>query len=75
MKIRVNHVSESDIRGGNCYKSHFGISWSTILVRTGVYPAGGVPAWEPSQTVSDVFEAVQWALAEQHGHHPSVRKN
>jgi ribonucleotide monophosphatase NagD (HAD superfamily) len=57
----TNHVSESDIAGGNSYKSAFGSKWSSILLRTGVY-AGGEPAHKPTVIVDDVYDAVQWAI-------------
>jgi ribonucleotide monophosphatase NagD (HAD superfamily) len=63
--ILANHDLESDIRGGNSYKSPHGVSWSTILVKTGVH-GDGVPAWEPTTTVPDVFEAVRWVLTKEH---------
>lgn len=51
----------SDIRGANNFKSPVGSSWSSILVRTGVYP-GGEPAVAPTQIVDDVHAAVEWAI-------------
>ncbi|KAL1959859.1 hypothetical protein VTO42DRAFT_1004 [Malbranchea cinnamomea] len=52
---------ESDIRGANSYNGHSGITWTPILVRTGVY-AGGKPAWPPETIVDGVEQAVEWAL-------------
>ena len=52
---------ESDILGANQYKSPTGSQWSSILVRTGVYP-GGEPVHKPTVIVEDVWEAVEWAL-------------
>lgn len=53
--------TESDIAGGNNFKSPIGTSWSTILLRTGVYQ-GGTPAHKPTTIANDVYDAVQWAL-------------
>ena len=57
----VGDNSESDIRGANSYRSEFGSSWHSILVRTGVY-SGGEPAWAPQTVADDVQKGVQWAL-------------
>lgn len=57
----VGDNPESDIRGANSYRSGFGSSWESILVRTGVY-SGGDPAWKPTVVADDVQNAVQWAL-------------
>lgn len=57
----VGDNPESDIRGANSYRSGFGSSWESILVRTGVY-SGGDPAWTPKTVADDVQKAVQWAL-------------
>lgn len=57
----VGDNPESDIRGANSYRSSFGSSWESILVRTGVY-SGGDPAWKPTVVADDVQNAVQWAL-------------
>jgi ribonucleotide monophosphatase NagD (HAD superfamily) len=53
-------VTESDIRGGNTYKSAFGSKWASILVRTGVF-RGEDPSYKPKVIVDDVYDAVQWA--------------
>ncbi|KAI5293983.1 hypothetical protein KEM52_004911 [Ascosphaera acerosa] len=53
----------SDIQGANGYRSPWGSSWKSILVRSGVY-TGGQPAHTPTVIVDGVGEAVQWALAE-----------
>jgi hypothetical protein len=58
---------ESDIAGGNSFKSPLGTVWSTIMVRTGVY-VDGVPTHQPTTIAKDVFEAVQWALAQEKWH-------
>ncbi|MCJ1255806.1 hypothetical protein MMC24_003624 [Lignoscripta atroalba] len=57
----VGDNPESDIRGGNQYKSPQGSEWHSILVRSGVYN-GGEPAWKPKAVVDDVWDAVQWGL-------------
>lgn len=57
----VGDNPESDIRGANSYRSEFGSSWHSILVRTGVY-SGGEPAWAPQTVADDVQKGVQWAL-------------
>ncbi|KAJ5888433.1 hypothetical protein N7495_008474 [Penicillium taxi] len=59
----VGDNPESDIRGANSYRSEYGSSWQSILVRTGVY-SGGEPAWIPHTIADDVQKAVQWALKE-----------
>jgi len=61
LETPANHAAESDIAGGNSYKSAFGSKWSSILLRTGVY-AGGEPAHKPTVIVDDVYDAVQWAI-------------
>jgi len=57
----VGDNPESDILGGNSYKSPFGSKWQSILLRTGVYQ-GGEPAHKPTVIVDDVYDAVQWAI-------------
>lgn len=57
----VGDNPESDIRGANSYRSEFGSSWHSILVRTGVYD-GGEPIWTPQTVADDVQKGVQWAL-------------
>ncbi|KAI4156821.1 MAG: hypothetical protein L6R39_000987, partial [Caloplaca ligustica] len=59
----VGDNPESDVAGGNAYRSPFGSEWETILVRSGVYgDAGGKPKHKPSVVVDDVWDAVEWAL-------------
>ncbi|KAJ1326591.1 HAD-IIA family hydrolase [Microdochium nivale] len=55
---------ESDILGANSYTSRFGATWKSILVETGVYVAGTMPAHEPHHVARDVQSAVDWALAQ-----------
>ena len=57
----VGDNPESDILGANRYKSNFGTTWHSILVRSGVY-SGGEPGHKPSVIVDDVWEAVKWAM-------------
>ncbi|KAF2433031.1 cat eye syndrome critical region protein 5 precursor [Tothia fuscella] len=57
----VGDNPESDIRGGNSFKSPLRTDWNSILVRTGVHREGE-PAWKPKVIVDDVHDAVQWAL-------------
>jgi ribonucleotide monophosphatase NagD (HAD superfamily) len=52
---------ESDIKGGNDFRSPVGTDWWSVLVRTGVHQ-GGEPKWKPRVIVEDVYEAVHWAL-------------
>lgn len=54
----------SDIRGANEYVSPAGTTWTSVLVRTGVWDPerGGPPAYEPKAIVDDVRGAVAWAL-------------
>ncbi|KAK8099323.1 HAD-superfamily subfamily IIA hydrolase [Apiospora kogelbergensis] len=57
---------ESDIRGANEFESPVGTSWSSVLVRTGVYTDDrGEPAHPPSMVVDDVAAAVEWALRQE----------
>ncbi|KAE9967850.1 hypothetical protein EG328_007942 [Venturia inaequalis] len=58
----VGDNPESDIRGGNNYKSPLETEWHSILVETGVHNKGSEPRWKPKQIVGDVYDAVQWAL-------------
>jgi HAD superfamily hydrolase (TIGR01456 family) len=73
-KRKVSHLKrvymvgdnpESDIRGANQFQSHHGTEWASILVKTGVYRAGSVPAHQPKAIVDDVLAAVKWALREE----------
>ena len=59
----IGDNTESDIKGANNYQSPFGSTWTSVLVRTGVYP-GGKPNEQPKHIANDVSEAVEWALAE-----------
>jgi HAD superfamily hydrolase (TIGR01456 family) len=55
----------SDIAGGNNYESPYGTDWASILVSTGVYVEGTQPAVQPRQIVGDVWDAVNWAAAQE----------
>ncbi|MCJ1309551.1 hypothetical protein MMC25_003211 [Agyrium rufum] len=57
----VGDNPESDIRGANEYRSSQGTKWHSVLVKSGVYN-GGEPAWKPTATVGDVWDAVQLGL-------------
>lgn len=56
---------ESDIRGANDFQSPLDTEWTSVLVKTGVYREGSVPAYQPKVIVDDVLEAVKWALKEE----------
>ncbi|KAM3068439.1 hypothetical protein ACMFMG_009578 [Clarireedia jacksonii] len=58
----VGDNPESDIRGANEFESAHGTEWTSVLVKTGVYRSGTVPAYKPKAVVPDVLEAVEWAL-------------
>lgn len=64
----VGDNPESDIRGANEFQSSHGTDWTSVLVKTGVYRSGTVPAHKPRVIVGDVYDAVKWAL-EQEGWH------
>ncbi|KAH6877861.1 HAD-like domain-containing protein [Alternaria rosae] len=55
----------SDIAGGNNYQSPHGTDWASVLVETGVYKKGTIPSPEPRKIVSDVWDAVSWAVAQE----------
>lgn len=57
----VGDNPESDIAGGNNYKSPHGTDWVSVLVQTGVYVEGTEPRIKPRKTVGDVWDAVNWA--------------
>ena len=61
----VGDNPESDIRGANEYDSHHGTEWTSVLVKTGVFRSGSVPAYKPKVIVDDVLAAVKWALEEE----------
>ncbi|KAF2867140.1 cat eye syndrome critical region protein 5 precursor [Massariosphaeria phaeospora] len=61
----VGDNPESDILGGNSYRSPHGTDWASILVQTGVYVEGTTPAHVPRKIVGDVWDAVSWAVAQE----------
>lgn len=61
----VGDNPESDIRGANDFQSPHGTKWSSILVKTGVYPGHGKPKYKPTVVVEDVLQGVKWALKQQ----------
>jgi HAD superfamily hydrolase (TIGR01456 family) len=56
---------ESDIRGANEFKSPIGTEWTSVLVRSGVYREGSIPAYKPKVIVDDVLEGIKWALKQE----------
>lgn len=61
----VGDNPESDILGGNSYKSPFSTDWVSVLVQTGVYVEGTTPKHPPRKIVGDVWDAVNWAVAQE----------
>jgi HAD superfamily hydrolase (TIGR01456 family) len=61
----VGDNPESDILGGNSYKSSLGTDWASILVQTGVYVKDTEPKHKPRQIVGDVMDAVNWAVVQE----------
>ncbi|KAI9760324.1 MAG: hypothetical protein M4579_001728 [Chaenotheca gracillima] len=57
----VGDNPHSDIQGANDYKSPWGSSWTSMLVRTGIY-TGGKPSVQPKLIVDDVWDAVRAGL-------------
>lgn len=55
----------SDIAGGNNYESPHGTDWASVLVSTGVYVDGTKPEHQPRKIVGDVWDAVEWATAQE----------
>lgn len=53
---------ESDICGAIRADETSSLAWKSVLVETGVHKAGAVPAYEPTDTRPDVWEAVRWAV-------------
>jgi ribonucleotide monophosphatase NagD (HAD superfamily) len=55
---------ESDIRGTNEFDASGKASndWHSILVKTGVYQDGTVPAYKPKVTVENVLDAVKYGM-------------
>lgn len=61
----VGDNPESDVLGGNSYKSPHGTDWASILVQTGVFVKGTEPAHRPRKMVGDVWDAVEWAVGQE----------
>ncbi|KAI1357473.1 HAD-like domain-containing protein [Xylaria arbuscula] len=53
---------ESDIQGAKNYVSPYKTKWEGLLVETGVYKPGTLPAHQPINTCHTCQDAVQWAL-------------
>lgn len=58
----VGDNPESDIRGALLADENSRLAWRSCLVETGVHKPGTVPAYTPTKTVGDVWEAVRWAV-------------
>lgn len=58
----VGDTPESDIRFANSFDD----KWHSILVKTGVYQAGTVPAYKPKVIVDNVLKAVEYAIEREH---------
>jgi HAD superfamily hydrolase (TIGR01456 family) len=61
----VGDNPESDILGGNNYKSEHGTDWASILLETGVHVKGTTPKHTPRKLVNDVWDAVNWAVEQE----------
>jgi ribonucleotide monophosphatase NagD (HAD superfamily) len=59
---------ESDIRGANLADETSSLAWRSVLVETGVHKAGTTPEYPPTETKTNVWEAVRWAV----GHETKV---
>ncbi|ROW17713.1 hypothetical protein VPNG_00917 [Cytospora leucostoma] len=53
---------ESDICGALSADDKSHLTWRSCLVETGVHRSGTVPAYPPTKTASNVWEAVRWAV-------------
>jgi len=58
----VGDTPESDIRGTNQFNEKAKNTWYSILVRTGVFQEGTVPAYKPMITVDTVLDAVNHGM-------------
>lgn len=58
----VGDTPESDIRGTNAMDAKSEEEWYSILVKTGVYQDGTVPAYKPRATVTNVLDAVHHGI-------------
>ncbi|KAG6353446.1 hypothetical protein INS49_005627 [Diaporthe citri] len=54
---------ESDICGAIRADETSSLAWRSVLVETGVHKADMVPAYAPTETKTDVWEAVRWAVS------------
>jgi HAD superfamily hydrolase (TIGR01456 family) len=65
-KLRIVYMigdnPASDIAGANAFSSPAGIEWKSILVESGVYESGTVPAHQPTAIAKGVKEAVELAF-------------
>jgi ribonucleotide monophosphatase NagD (HAD superfamily) len=58
----VGDNPESDICGALLADKNSRLTWQSCLVETGVHKSGTVPEYQPTKTVSDVWEAVRWVV-------------
>lgn len=54
---------ESDICGAILANETSSLDWKSVLVETGVHKAGTKPAYKPTETTTNVWEAVRWAIS------------
>ncbi|KAI9835066.1 MAG: hypothetical protein M1819_002618 [Sarea resinae] len=62
----VGDTPESDVRGTNEFNDSSENTWYSILVRTGVFQDGTVPAYQPKMTVDTVLDAVNYGIRREH---------
>ena len=55
----------SDIQGANEFNSPTQATWTSILVKTGVYEEGTEPEFKPKVIVDNVLDAVKWAIEQE----------
>ncbi|KAL1835338.1 hypothetical protein VTK73DRAFT_5757 [Phialemonium thermophilum] len=58
----VGDTPESDVRGTNAMDARSENTWYSILVKTGVYQEGTVPAYRPRKIVPTVLDAVKFGI-------------
>lgn len=63
----VGDTPESDIRGTNEFNAKSPNDWFSVLVKTGVWQEGTVPAYTPRATVDNVLDAVRLGLQREFG--------
>lgn len=56
---------ESDICGALIADESSSLAWRSVLVETGVHKAGTTPAYRPTATKTNVWEAVRWAVSQE----------